>query len=59
MLMLNEKGEYKVIEETSEDVIDIITESSEDDKLSELLDGLSEVKSLAEVRNTAQKVKGV
>ncbi len=59
MLMLNEKGEYKVIEETSEDVIDAVVESSEEDKLGKLLDGLSEVKSLAEVRNTAQKVKGV
>lgn len=41
-----------------EDIIDVFAEGSEDDKLSELLDGLSEVKSLAEVRNTAQKVKG-
>ncbi len=41
-----------------EDIIDVFAEGSEDDKLSELLDGLSEVKSLEEVRNTAWKVKG-
>ncbi len=41
-----------------EDVIDVITESSEDDKLNKLAEGLSTAMSLAAVRSAAKQIVG-
>lgn len=58
MLMINEKSEYVVYEETAEDVIDVIAENSEEDKLNKLAEGLSTAMSLAAVRSAAKQIVG-
>ena len=58
MLMVNEKGEYTVIEETPEEVIVAVGESSEEDKLNKLAEGLSNAMSLAAVRSAAKQIIG-
>lgn len=58
MLKINEKGIYEVFEETSEDIIDVIDGSSEENKLNKLAEGLSTAMSLAAVRSAAKQIVG-